>query len=289
MRSWLFAPADDAAKRARALDGEADIVILDLEDSVAPARKGVAREGALEALRASGRRAGVFVRINPLGSAEIRRDLEAVLGARPDGLVLPKSFSGASVRECERLAEEAGHPCPPILAIATESAAAMFGLDTYGGHGGALAGLSWGAEDLSASLGATTSRDACGALTGPFELARSLTLLGAAAAGVPSIDTVHTAFRDLEDLRLECLAARRDGFSGKLAIHPAQIPVINHCFTPSEEEVSMARRIVETFDLELERGVVAVEGQMLDAPHLARARALLERARRADGTQGEDT
>lgn len=281
MRSLLFVPGDSERKLAKAFDAGADVVILDLEDSVAAERKAHAR--ALVSEAAAGRER-VAVRVNALGSGLAEDDLSAVVPARPDMIVLPKAETGADVTHLSALlsVEEARAGVPDgsirILAIATETAAALFGLGTYRGASGRLAGLAWGGEDLSAALGATRVRDESGALTDPYALARTLCLAGARAAAVAPVDTVFTDFRDEAGLRREAEAAAADGFEGKLAIHPAQVPVINDAFTPSAEALGHARRVVEAFAAAPGAGVVSLDGRMLDRPHLASAERLLARA-----------
>lgn len=281
-RSWLFVPGDDLRKISKGMAGEADALILDLEDSVAPARKPEARLIVAEAL--AGPRAGapqLWVRVNALDTGLTQGDLEAVLGARPDGIFLPKSESGGSIDALRDLARPIcarfGTDMPPIVAIATETAAALFGLGSYGQAG--LAGLTWGAEDLSAALGASTSRDENGCLTPPFAMARTLALAGAVAAGCQPIDTVWVAIKDSEGLIRECREAVRDGFTGKMAIHPNQVAIINEAFRPNAEELAQAREIVDAFAANPDLGVVAINGKMVDMPHLKRALGVLARAR----------
>nr|NUR36963.1 CoA ester lyase [Sphingomonas sp.] len=271
-RSWLFVPADSEKKITRALGSEADAIIFDLEDSVAPSIKPLARD----LLNNLPKRAGGpewWVRINPLGSEFIKEDLELIGVADIHGIVLPKAESGADVTE---LAHRTGNI--PIHAIVTETAASLFGLLSYRAPNSPLAALSWGAEDLSAALGASSKYDANGELSFTYKLARSLCLTGAAAAGVQPVDGVFADFRDDEGLRAESEAARREGFTGKLAIHPAQVPIINAAFSPSHEEVHHAEEIVAAFEAHPEAGVLSVGGKMVDRPHLKQARRVLERA-----------
>jgi citrate lyase subunit beta/citryl-CoA lyase len=271
-RSWLFVPADSERKVAKALDSEADAIIFDLEDSVAPAQKAAARD-ILKNL--TGRSGGPewWVRINPLGSEYHKDDLELIGIADVRGIVLPKAESGADITQ---LAHRTGNI--PIHAIVTETAASLFGLLSYRDPKSPLAAMSWGAEDLSAALGASSKYDAGGELAFTYKLARSLCLAGAVAAGVQPVDGVFQDFRDEEGLRAEAEAARRDGFTGKLAIHPAQVPVINAAFTPSREDVSHAEEIVAAFEAHPHAGVLSVGGKMVDRPHLTQARRVLERA-----------
>ena len=273
LRSLLFVPADSERKIARALASEADVVILDLEDSVALPQKEEARDRAAEALRRRGGRK-VFVRINSLTSGLADADIEAVMKGRPDGVVLPKPRSG---RDLLRLAGLVGAALP-LIAIATETASSLLDMGSYSATGANLLGLAWGGEDLSVDLGAESNRDGAGRYTDPYRLARTLCLLGARAANAEPIDAVHTAYRDLEGLDAEARAAARDGFTAKLAIHPDQVPVINRVFTPSERDVDRARRIVGAFAEAGNPGVIGLDGEMLDVPHLRRAERLLARA-----------
>jgi citrate lyase subunit beta/citryl-CoA lyase len=260
----------------KALGSGADALILDLEDAVAPGAKPEARRAVREFLGAH-EQAQLWVRINPLDGVEAERDLEAVLSAHPHGIVLPKAEGGASVAELTRRLTERGNATARILAIATETPAAIFQLGTYGGSR-RLAGLTWGAEDLPAAIGASTSREEDGRFTAPYELARSLCLLGAAAAGVAPIETVYPAFRDLEGLAAYAARARRDGFTGMMAIHPAQVPVINEAFTPSEAEIAHARAVVEAFEASPGAGALSLDGKMIDRPHLVQAQRIIAAA-----------
>jgi len=273
LRSLLFVPGDRPDRMAKALGAGADALILDLEDAVAPAAKAGARKVVAEFLEAHGQ-ARIWVRVNPLDSAEQECDLAAILHAHPDGIVLPKAEGGASVAELARRLAERGNATARILAIATETPAAIFQLGSYGGAK-RLAGLTWGAEDLPAAIGAATSREQDGRYTPPYELARSLCLFGAAAAGVAAIETVYPAFRDLEGLAAYAARARRDGFTGMMAIHPDQVPVINAAFTPSEAEIAHARAVVAAFEANPEAGALSLDGKMIDRPHLVQAQRIL--------------
>ena len=271
-RSWLFVPADSERKITKALDSEADAIIFDLEDSVAPALKPVARD----LLKTLPKRSGGpqwWVRINPLASDFIKEDLEIMGVADIHGIVLPKTESGWDVLE---LSHRTGNL--PIHAIVTETASSLFGLLTYRDPNSPLAAMSWGAEDLSAALGASSKYDADGELSFTYKLARSLCLAGAVAAGVQPVDGVFADLRDEEGLKRDTEAARREGFSGKLAIHPAQVPIINAAFNPSAEEVAHAGAVVAAFEAQPDAGVVSVGGKMVDRPHLVQARRVLERA-----------
>ena len=221
----------------------------------------------------------LIVRVNALESGLLEADLEAVMPAGPDGFMQPKTRNAEDVRI---LAAMAGGGLP-IIAIATETAQALFGLASYAAAVPPLAGLTWGAEDLSSDLGAEASRDDAGLLTDPYRLARTLCLAGARAAGVEPIDTVYVNYRDQEGLEAECRAAARDGFTGKMAIHPDQVAPINRAFTPSPEAVARAQRIVEAFRAAGDAGVVGLDGEMLDRPHLVRAEQTLARAERFGG------
>ncbi len=273
-RSWLFVPADSEKKIAKALDSEADAIIFDLEDSVAPTRKAAAR-AILKELPARSGGPQWWVRINPLRTDDHREDLDIIGIADVHGIVLPKTESGADIIE---LAHRTG--TIPIHAIVTETAASLFGLMSYRDPKSTLAAMSWGAEDLSAALGAASKYDEDGELSFTYRLARSLCLAGAAAAGVQPVDGVFADFRDADCLAREAAAARREGFTGKLAIHPDQVAVINAAFTPSADEVAEARDIVAAFEAQPDAGVLSVAGKMVDRPHLVQARRGLERASR---------
>jgi citrate lyase subunit beta/citryl-CoA lyase len=288
-RSYLFTPADDPRKVAKALASSADAVILDLEDSVTEARRPVARDGAAEAL-ASRRGADgkeIWVRINPLDSEDADLDLEAVVAAAPSGIVLPKPESAADAIDLAARLDEleaaagAGQGHTRIICICTERPEALFALGGYRDATPRLAALTWGAEDLSALVGAAANRGGDGEWLAPYQLARSLCLFAAAAAGVPAIDTIYTNFRDADGLARHATAARRDGYGGVLAIHPAQIETIHAAFTPTRAEVDRARRIVDLFDNAGGAGTVGLDGVMLDRPHLAQARRTLALAERA--------
>jgi citrate lyase subunit beta/citryl-CoA lyase len=285
MRSLLFVPGDDEKKLAKALTAGADALIVDLEDSVAAAAKSAARAivaAFLVEARQLAIRPRLYVRVNPFASGLTAADLDAVVPAAPDGVALPKCLGGADVQRlgANLAVREAEHGLADgstrIIAIATESARALFGFASYRGASGRLEGLAWGGEDLSADLGAETNRLPDGAYAGPYALARTLTLVGAVAAETRPIDAVATNFRDLDGLRAETLAARRDGFVAKMAIHPAQVLVINEVFSVSPEAIARARAIVAAFDAAPDAGVVALDGEMLDLPHLKQAKRLLD-------------
>jgi citrate lyase subunit beta / citryl-CoA lyase len=271
-RSWLFVPADSERKVEKALDSEADAIIFDLEDSVVPAQKAAAREILKGCVPRSGGPQW-WVRVNPIGSEFIKDDLKLIGVADIHGIVLPKCEGGWDVIE---LAHHTGNI--PVHAIVTETPASLFAMLSYRDPNSPLAAMSWGAEDLSAALGASSKFDANGELSFTYQLARSLCLAGAVAAGVQPVDGVFADFRDEQGLRAEAEAARREGFTGKLAIHPAQIPVINAAFSPSNEDVRHAAEIVAAFEAQPNAGVLSVGGRMVDRPHLLQARRVLERA-----------
>jgi citrate lyase subunit beta/citryl-CoA lyase len=272
-RSWLFVPADSERKITKALDSDADAIIFDLEDSVAPAQKAMARD-ILKALPKRSNGPEWWVRVNPLGSEFHKDDLKLIGSAYVHGIVLPKAESGADVTQ---LAHRTGNI--PVHAIVTETAASLFGLLSYRQPNSPLVAMSWGAEDLSAALGASSKYDADGSLSFTYKLARSLCLAGAVAAGVQPIDGVFADFKDDEGLRAEAHTAAREGFTGKLAIHPAQVDIINAAFTPTKDEVRHAEEIVAAFEAHPDAGVLSVGGKMVDRPHLVQARRVLERAR----------
>ncbi len=275
-RSWLFVPADSNKKILKALESAADAVIFDLEDSVTAAQKPLAREllGFLPE-----RRDGEperWLRINPIGTDAHGEDLEALDDFDIDGIVLPKAESGDDVAD---LAAAIAPRCLPIHAIVTETAASLFGLLSYRDSCSSLVAMSWGAEDLSAALGASSKYTANGDFAFTYKLARSLCLAGAVAAEVQPVDGVFADFRDGAGLTAEARAAASEGFTGKLAIHPAQVGPINAAFTPSAEELAHAQAIVDTFAAEPDAGVLSVDGKMVDRPHLLQARRVLARSR----------
>ena len=275
-RSWLFVPADSERKIAKALLSEADAIILDLEDSVAAENKPAARE-IVRALKPEPGGPALWVRVNPLASEFHKDDLDVLANPAIHGIVLPKAECGTDVEE---LASRTGNI--PIHAIVTETAASLFGLMSYRLPGIPLAAMSWGAEDLSAALGASSKYDADGSLSFTYRMARSLTLAGAVAAGVQPVDGVFADFRDPDGLRFEAEAAAREGFTGKLAIHPDQVATINAAFSPSSDDIAHAEAIVAAFEAEPNAGVLSIGGRMVDRPHLIQARRVLERATTGD-------
>ena len=287
MRSLLFVPGDSARKLEKAPTSGADALIIDLEDSISPARKQEARATTLAFLEQFGKTSNrplLLVRVNSIASGLIDADLDAVVAGRPDAVMLPKAEGGASLihLDAKLAAREALAGLPDghvrILALTTETAKALFMAGTYAGATARLIGLTWGAEDLSAELGAETNRDPAGRFLDPYRLARSLCLAAAAAAEVQPIDTVYVDFRNEPGLRREAEEARRDGFTAKLAIHPGQIETITAVFTPGAEAVVRARAVVAAFAAQPDAGVVGIDGVMYDRPHLARAKQLLARA-----------
>ncbi len=278
LRSLLFVPGDRPDRMEKALASGADALILDLEDAVAAAAKDQARRAIVDFLSAAPRDVALFVRINPLDGGLADADLDAVAPARPDGWVLPKAEGSASVLDLDARLAERGDRGAPILPIATETPRAIFQLGTYADAPARLAGLTWGAEDLPAAIGAETSREDDGSYTPPYHMARALTLFGAAAAGVAAIETVYPAFRDTSGLEAYARRGARDGFTGMMAIHPAQVPHINAAFTPTADAIARAQAIVDAFAANPQAGALSVEGRMVDAPHLRQARALLRRA-----------
>lgn len=286
MRSLLFVPGDSEKKLAKSENLPADLLILDLEDAVSPENKSRARGLVAEYLgrRDAQSRERIWVRINPVGTPESVDDLAAVMPSGPGGIVLPKTGSFEDVEALGRhlddyeddLGIEAGST--RILPVASETPQSIFSLGTYGQCGPRLAGLTWGAEDLSAAVGAVNNRDENGLWTTPYQMVRSLCLFAAHAAGVAAIDTLHANFRDQQGLDRSCAEARRDGFNGKLAIHPDQVEIINRAFTPSAGEIDRARRIVNLFEANPGQGAVALDGAMLDLPHLVQARKILAAA-----------
>ena len=279
-RSWLFVPADSDRKIAKALAGEADAIVLDLEDSVAEANKPAARDIAAAALSEK-TGAQLWVRINPLDSNLAEADLAAILPAAPYGVMVPKTESGADIARLAAMIDAGDDAFEArICAVATETAASLFGLGSYSGASDRLAMLTWGAEDLSAALGASSKFDADGPLSFTYRLARSLCLAGAVAAGVQPVDTLFADFRDEDGLAADCAAGHREGFTGKLAIHPAQVPVINAAFLPSAEEVGHAQAVVAAFAANPDAGTIGLDGKMIDRPHLIQAQRVLARATR---------
>lgn len=286
LRSLLFVPGDSERKQAKALGSGADALILDLEDSVDASQLPAARTRVHHFVSGTRTPAGpqLWVRVNSLGSGQMLDDLVAVIGAKPDGIVLPKVSSARELIEVGHYLsaletrEGVANGTTKLLVIATETPAALLSLGEYRPEttGKRLAGLTWGTEDLSAALGVLGKTQDDGSLTPVLQLARSLCLIAASAAGVQAIDGVHADFRDSTGLTLAAAHARRDGFTAKLAIHPDQVPVINAAFNPTSGEIERARRIVAAFEAAPGAGVTSLDGQMLDRPHLVLARRVLE-------------
>jgi citrate lyase subunit beta/citryl-CoA lyase len=289
MRSFLFIPGDSPRKLEKGLGSGADALLLDLEDSIAPENKAQARDitaAFLKEARTAKDRPRLYVRVNGLATGLIDGDLDAVVAGHPDGIVFPKAEGGAAVIHCDAkiTAREAIHGLPEgalgIIAIATETAQALFLAGTYRASSKRLKGLTWGAEDLSVELGAEANRDRDGNFLAPYRLARSLCLAGAAAAQVQAIDTVYIDFRNEAGMHRECEEARRDGFTGKMLIHPAQVAIANEVFTPTPEAVQKAEAVIAAFAANPGAGTVGIGGVMYDRPHLERARQLVARAKK---------
>jgi citrate lyase subunit beta/citryl-CoA lyase len=291
LRSMLFVPGDSEKKLAKAATMRADALILDLEDSVDPTRKDMARSLSAEFIRgyrSSGGRASLWIRISTIAGDEWRDDLASVMPAQPSGIVLPKPRSVDDVlrlaSDLDDIERRLGIACgrTRILPIATETPAGVLNLGDYPRAGPRLAALTWGAEDLSLALGASTHSDERGEWLPTYQLVRSLCLLAAGAAGVPAIDTVYTNLRDTDGLLRQARAAYRDGFTGKLAIHPDQVDALNDVFAPGADAIADARRVVEAFTASKGTGVVSLDGRMLDQPNLTRAHRILEQAAALD-------
>ena len=285
-RSWLFAPGDSERKMAKATASTADIVIFDLEDAVAEEAKPRARSLVSAFLKAQPEdRSRLWVRINPLQGPHALADLAAVIAGCPGGVMLPKARGRADVDVLDHylsaleVAAEIARGSTKVIVLVTETAEGMFTTGSYAGAPRMVA-MTWGAEDLADAIGASENRNADGSYAFTYELARSLCLLGAAAAGVSAIETIHGDFRDDAGLRKRAEQVRRAGYGGMLAIHPAQVDIINEAFTPRAEELAAAQAIVDLFAANPGAGTIGFNGAMLDRPHLARAQALLELAAR---------
>jgi citrate lyase subunit beta/citryl-CoA lyase len=286
-RSWLFAPGDSDRKMEKATAGTADIVLLDLEDAVATSEKPKARQMVASFLKANAQhRARLWVRINPLDGPFALEDIAAIVPAHPGGIMLPKARGRADVdllNHYVTILEVASGIAPgsiKVIPLVTETAAAMYTTGTYDGAPRVVA-LTWGAEDLADSIGASSNKDPDGSYSFTYKMARSFTVLGAATAGVLAIDTIQADFKDEEGLRKRAAEVRRDGFRGMLAIHPAQVDIINAAFTPTAEEIARAQEIVDLFAANPGVGAIGYKGGMLDRPYLARAENLLALAKSA--------
>ena len=286
MRSWLFVPGDSERKLAKVEHTPADLVIIDLEDSVADDRTAIAREMTREYLQAHSERSQpqLWVRVNPMDTDKALADLAAIMPGAPDGIVLPKTDSAADAIRLDHylsaleVREGIERGRTKILPVATETAQALFTLHSFVGATPRLYGMTWGAEDLSAALGASSNKGPDGTYDDVYRLARSLCLAACKAAQVEAVGSVYTAYRDLDGLRAEALYDRQAGFSGKIAIHPDQVPVINEAFTPSEAEFAHAQRVVDLFAENPGAGTIGLEGKMLDKPHLKQAEYILAMA-----------
>lgn len=281
MRSWLFAPGDSERKMTKAMESSADIALFDLEDAVTPENKPLARQMVHDFLKAhTAYRARLWVRINPFDGPYTLADLAAIMPAHPGGIMLPKVYGRADVEKLDHclsaleVANGIEEGATPVIVLITETAEAMFHTGSYKGAPRVVA-LTWGAEDLADSIGASSNRNPDGSYGFTYELARSLTVLGAATAGVAAVETISADFKDLDALRVRAEKVRRDGFRGMLAIHPAQVDVINAAFTPSAEDIAEAREIVAIFDANPGVGAIGYKGGMLDRPFLSRAQGLL--------------
>ena len=293
LRSLLFVPGDSDRKLAKGDGSPADALILDLEDSVAPERTAVAR-GMVRAYldaRPDRSRQQIWVRINPLSTEKALPDLVAIIGGAPDGIMLPKPDSAADIvllgHYLTALEHREGKPpgCTRIIPVATETPRSVFTLGSYAGSSARLAGMTWGAEDLPAALGASTNQAPGGGYAFPYQLVRSLCLAGAVAAEVQPIDTLFANFRDPAGLAADSRLSRQAGFTGRLAIHPDQVEPINAAYSPDADEVAHARRVVAAFAAAPGTGVVGLDGKMLDMPHLKQANRLLQMAERALSTR----
>ena len=286
LKSMLFVPGDSEKKMAKAHGTRASALILDLEDAVSIERIDIARGMTREYLASHGDRARqqVWVRVNPLSTPLALPDLAAVVGGAPDGIVLPKVESAQDVVRLDHyltaLEQRDGvaHGTVRILVVATETPQAVFALDSYRGVSPRLAGLTWGAEDLSTAIGASTNRSEDGEFEFTYQVARALCLLGAHAAGVQAVDTLSVDFRDAERLKRDVRASRRAGFSGKIAIHPDQVDIINTGYSPDDDEIRHARAVIAAFEKAGGAGTVQLDGKMIDKPHLVQARRVLAAA-----------
>lgn len=283
LRSMLFIPGDSERKLSKGEASPADALILDLEDSVAPDRTPVARDLVRAYLdgRPDRSRQQLWVRINPLSTEKAMPDLVAVVGGAPDGILVPKPDSAADLVVLDHYLtalearEDIERNRIKLIPVATETARAVFALGSYAGCSARQAGMTWGAEDLSAALGASTNKAAPGIYAFTYEMARSLCLAGAVAAAVQPLDTLYPDFRDTNGLAADCRVSRQLGFTGRIAIHPDQVAAINAGYSPSPEEVAHAHRVVDAFAAAPGTGVVGLDGKMLDMPHLVQARRLL--------------
>jgi citrate lyase subunit beta/citryl-CoA lyase len=290
MRSYLFSPGDQPKKLEKAMQSGADALLIDLEDSISTQRKAEARQIAADFLKeavATPNRPRLFVRVNGRETGLIDADLDTVMAGKPDGILLPKAEGGVSVMHLDaKLAvreavNDIADGATKIMALATETATAMFVGGTYKGSSTRLIGLTWGAEDLSAEIGAEANRDKDGHFLDPYRLARSICLTAAAAAGVQAVDTVYVDYKNEAGFRRETEDGRRDGFTGRMAIHPAQVAIINEVFTPTTAAIEHARRVIAAFAAANGAGTIGLDGLMYDRPHLVRAHQVMARAKAA--------
>lgn len=285
LRSLLFVPGDSERKFAKGRAAGADVLILDLEDAVAPSMKAAARAMVADWLgEADAVEASLFVRVNPLDTGLTADDLAAVVRPGLAGILVPKANGAQDIAMIAGLIDPleaaAGMAAGSvkIMVVSTETPKAMFALGSYTPPHPRLVGLTWGAEDLAAAIGATANKEADGQWTEPYRLARSLCLFAAASAGVVPVDTLFADFRDAAGLEADCRRARRDGFLGRIAIHPDQVETINRCFSPSAEEIAEAQKIVDAFAANPDAGTLGIDGKMVDIPHLKAARKTLAAA-----------
>ncbi len=282
MRSLLFVPADDAKKQQKALASAADAIILDMEDSVALANKGAARTTIADFYQLDHQQKTIVIRINALDTAFWQEDMAAIIAFAPEYILIPKARSGKDISTINDLINADSKACnkTKIIAIVTELPESIFNMASFKDSGDALAAMTWGAEDLSAEIGAQTNKDDKGEYFPVYQLARSYCLLGASHAGVTAIDSVFTNFRDNEGLRKEAQRAKLEGFNGKMLIHPCQIEAVNAVFTPTTDEIAHAELVIETIENSSSGGVAQLNGEMIDQPHYRRALGLLKNTKR---------
>jgi len=282
MRSLLFVPADDAKKQQKALASAADAIILDMEDSVALANKGAARTTVADFYQLDHQQKTIVIRINALDTAFWQEDMAAIIAFAPEYILIPKARSGKDISTINDLINADSKACnkTKIIAIVTELPESIFNMASFKDSGDALAAMTWGAEDLSAEIGAQTNKDDKGEYFPVYQLARSYCLLGASHAGVTAIDSVFTNFRDNEGLRKEAQRAKLEGFNGKMLIHPCQIEAVNAVFTPTTDEIAHAELVIETIENSSSGGVAQLNGEMIDQPHYRRALGLLKNTKR---------
>lgn len=276
LRSLLFVPGDRPDRFSKAQQGAADALIIDFEDSVAPSRKAEARIQAAEFLSVRPRSKPLFVRINAIDSPYFLDDLAAIAQGDADGLVLPKSEGSKPIVRVRETLHEMHADCPQILPIAIETPLSIFKVCEFLPISDFLIGITWGAEDLQAAIGSTVNRLGDGSLTPPYELVRSMSLFAARAAGVRAFDTVYPNYKDVTGMADFARRSARDGFAGMLAIHPQQVTIINEAFTPDQSAIARAQRICEHFAKNADVGVIAIDGEMVDAPHYKLAKQLLD-------------